>query len=64
MKLALFQSFASELVSPNIQMYSSNETDEAAQKLQNKSGSKKIHGLDRLLKHKRKLRKLWQETGF
>jgi hypothetical protein len=64
-------------MSQNIEIHSSNEADKAARdfaatiasayKLSTKKITKldqkyEIPGLDRLLKHKRKLRKLWQET--
>jgi hypothetical protein len=73
----LFQSLASELISPNIQIHSSDEADKAAHgfavsiaaayRLSTRKttilGRKyEIPGLDRLLKHRRMLRKLRQET--
>jgi hypothetical protein len=73
----LFQSLASELTSPNIQIDSSNEADKAACNFAasiapvNRTSTRKtinlyrkyeIPGLDRSLKHKKNLRKLWQET--
>jgi hypothetical protein len=74
----LFQSLAFELISPNIQINSSNEGDKAARDFAASIASvyrlstRKTTILDRkyeilrlnhLLKHKRKLRKLRQETG-
>jgi hypothetical protein len=72
-----FQSPALELISPRIKFNSGIEADKAACKftasiaLAYKLATSKvtlsdinndIRGLDRLLKHKRKLKKLWQET--
>jgi hypothetical protein len=73
----LFQSLASELVSPNIQIHCSNEADKescgfaASVALAYRLSTRKTiilyqkyetRSLYRLLKHKRKLRILWQET--
>jgi hypothetical protein len=73
----LFQSLASELISSNKQIYSSNDTDKAAcdftaslalvYKLSTRRTAildqkYEIVYLDLFLKHKRKLRTLWQET--
>jgi hypothetical protein len=75
--LELFQNLASELRTPNIQIHSSNVAEKAARDFAVSVASAyrllarkttisdwkcEIHGLDRLLKRKRKLRKLWQET--
>jgi hypothetical protein len=70
----LLQSFASELISPNIQIHSSNEADKAARDFAASIASAyrlstrkkttvldrkyEIPRLDHLLKHERKLRKL------
>jgi hypothetical protein len=69
----LFQSPASEFISPNIQIHSSNEADKVACDFAASTASAcrlstikttvldrrcEIPGLDRLLKHERKLRKL------
>jgi hypothetical protein len=73
----LFHSLTSELISPNIQIHFSNEADKAACNFAPSVASAyristrkttildrkyEIPGLDSLFKHKRKLRKLWQET--
>jgi hypothetical protein len=73
----LFQRLASEFISPSIKILSHNEADKAAcdfaastalayrlstRKITIIDRKYKILGPDRLLKHKRKLRKLWQET--
>jgi hypothetical protein len=73
----LLQSHAYELVSQNIQIHSSNEADKAARYFAAFTASAygistrkttildrryEIHGLHRLIKHKRELRKLWRET--
>jgi hypothetical protein len=75
--LELFQSLASELRTPYIQIHSSNVAEKAARdfavsialayrlltrKTTISDRKCEIPGLGRLLKHKRKLRKLWQET--
>jgi hypothetical protein len=72
-----FQILVSELISPRIEIYSGVETAKAARDLTASIASayrlatskvtlsginNDIPGLDRLLKHKRRLRKLWQET--
>jgi hypothetical protein len=72
-----FQSFASELISPRIKINSGIEVDKAAcnfsapiasayrletSKVTLSGINNDTPGLDRLLKHKRRLRKLWQET--
>jgi hypothetical protein len=72
-----FQSLASELISPGIEINSGVEADKAARNFTGSIASayrlatskvtlsdinNDIPGLDRLLKHKRRLRKLWQET--
>jgi hypothetical protein len=72
----LLQSLVSELVSPNIQIFS-YQADKAAQdfaaflalaySLSTRKTTKldqkyEMSGLYNLLKHKRKVRKLWQET--
>jgi hypothetical protein len=72
-----FQSLASELISPRIEINSGVEADKAARDLTVSVASayrlstskvtlsdvnNNIPGLDRLLKYKRRLRKLWQET--
>jgi hypothetical protein len=72
-----FQSLASEIISPRIEINSGVETDKAARdfiasiasayrlatsKVTLSDINNDIPGLDRLLKHKRRLRKLWQET--
>jgi hypothetical protein len=74
-----FKSFASELISPTIEINSRIEADKAARNFAASIASayrlatskvtlsyihNDIPGLDRLLKHKRKLRKLWQETRY
>jgi hypothetical protein len=74
----VFQSLASEVTSPNILIHSSDEADKAARGFAASVASAhrlstrkatflnrkyEIPVLDLLLKHKRKLRKLWQETG-
>jgi hypothetical protein len=71
------QSLASELVSPRIEINSGIEADKEARdftasivsayrlatsKVTLSDINNDIPGLDRLLKHKRRLRKLWQET--
>jgi hypothetical protein len=73
----MFQNLTPEHVSPNIQIHSSDEADKAAQDLSVSTASAyrlstrkatilgwkyEIPGLDKLLKHERQLRKLWQET--
>jgi hypothetical protein len=73
----LFQSLNSELISSDTQVHSSNEADKAARyfaasraltyRVATRKGiilerKYEIFGLDCLLKHKRKLRNLWQET--
>jgi Tfp pilus assembly PilM family ATPase len=75
----LFQSLASELVSPNILIYYSSEVYKAARdfaasiatsyRLSTKKSKKldqkyEIPSLNRLLKHKTKLRKEWQEIRY
>jgi hypothetical protein len=72
-----FQRLASELISPRIQVNTGVEADKAARdftasvasayrlstsKVTLSDINNDIPGLDRLLKHKRKVRKLWQET--
>jgi hypothetical protein len=72
-----FQSLASELISPQVQINSGVEADKAARdftasvasafrlstsKVTLSDINNDLPGLDRLLKHKRRLRKLWQET--
>jgi hypothetical protein len=72
-----FQSLASELISPRIKTNSGVEADKAAHdftasiasayrlatsKVTLSDTDNNIPGLDRLLKHKQRLRKLWQET--
>jgi hypothetical protein len=72
-----FQSLASELISPRIEINSGVEADKAARGFTASIASayrlstskvtlldinNDIPGLGRLLKHKRRLRKLWQET--
>jgi hypothetical protein len=72
-----FQSLASELISPRIEINSGVETEKAAReftasialayrlatsKVTLSDINNDIPGLDRLLKHKLRLRKLWQET--
>jgi hypothetical protein len=73
----LFQSLASELISPRIQINSEDEADKAARdftalrasayrpstsKIKLSDLNKNILGLESLLKYKRGLRKLWQVT--
>jgi hypothetical protein len=73
----LFQNLDSEQVYPNIEIHSSNETDKAARdfvasivsahkistRISTNLGQKhEIPVLVHLLNHKKKLRKLWQET--
>jgi hypothetical protein len=73
----MFQSLASELISTNIQIRSSNEADKAAcdftvsiasayristRKQHLFDRKYEIPGLVHLLKHKRNFRKLWHET--
>jgi hypothetical protein len=73
----LFQCLASELISPNIQIHFSNEADKRAhdfaasialacslstRKITILDWKYEILALNPLLKHKSKLRKLWQET--
>jgi hypothetical protein len=73
----LFQSLASELISPRIEINSGVEADNAARVFTASIAStyrmannnvplsdinNDIPGLNRQLKHKRRLRKLWQET--
>jgi hypothetical protein len=65
-----FQSLTSALVSPRVEINSCIEVDKAARdfavsiasafKLSNKTTGPS--GLERLLEHKKRLRKLWQET--
>jgi hypothetical protein len=72
-----FQSLASELISPRIKINSGVEADKAARdftasialaytlatsKVTLSDINNDIPGLDRLLKYKRRLIKLWQET--
>jgi hypothetical protein len=72
-----FQSLVSELISPRIESNSGVEADKAARdftasiasayrlttsKVTLSDINNDIPGLDRLLKHKLRLRKLWQET--
>jgi hypothetical protein len=72
-----FQSLTSDLISPKIQINSGVETDKAAPDFTASIASayrlstseitlfvinNDLLGLDRLLKHRQKLRKLWQET--
>jgi hypothetical protein len=72
-----FQSLASELVSPRIEINTVVEADKdardftasvvsayrlAASKITLSDINSDLPGLDRLLKHKLRLRKLWQET--
>jgi hypothetical protein len=72
-----FQSLASELISPRIKINSGVEADKAARNFTASIASayrlatskvtlsdinNDIPGLDRLLKHKWRLRKWWQET--
>jgi hypothetical protein len=72
-----FQSLASDLVSPRIQINSGAEADKAARdftasiasayrlatsKVTLSDMNSDLPGLDRLLKHKQRLRKLWHET--
>jgi hypothetical protein len=72
-----FQSLTSELISPRIEINSGREADKAARdftasiasaywlatsKVTLSDTNYDILGLHRLLKHKRRLRKLWQET--
>jgi hypothetical protein len=73
----LFQSLASELISPKLEINSGVQADKAARDFTASVASvyrlstRKIilsdinddlPGRDRLLKHKQKLRKMWQET--
>jgi hypothetical protein len=73
-----FQSLASELILPRIEINSGIEADKAACNFTASTASayrlatskvtlsdinNDVPGLDRLLKHKRRLRKLWQETS-
>jgi hypothetical protein len=72
-----FQSLASELISPKIEINSVVEANKAARDFTASIASSyrlstskialfdidnDLPGLDRLLKHKQRLRKLWQET--
>jgi hypothetical protein len=72
-----FQSLASELISPRIEINSGVEADKvtrdftasvasayrlATSKVTLSDKNIDIPGLDRLLKHKRRLRKLWQKA--
>jgi hypothetical protein len=72
-----YQSLASDLVSPRIQINSGVEADKAARdftasipstyrlatsKVTLSDMNSDLPGLDRLLKHKQRLRKLWHET--
>jgi hypothetical protein len=72
-----FQSLASELISPKIEIKTGVEADKAARDFSASIASayrlstskstlldlnNDLPGLDRLLKHKQRLRKLWQET--
>jgi hypothetical protein len=72
-----FQSLASDLISPRIEINSGIEADKAARDFTASVASayrlstskvtlldlnNDLPGLDRLLKHKQRLRKLWQET--
>jgi hypothetical protein len=72
-----FQNLASELISPRIEINSEVEADKATRdftasvasayrlttsKVTLPNINNDISGLDRLLKHKRRLRKLWQKT--
>jgi hypothetical protein len=72
-----FQSLASELISPGIQIKSGEEVDKAASDFTSSVASvyrlstkkvtlldlnKDLHGLESLLKYKWRLRKLWQVT--
>jgi hypothetical protein len=72
-----FHSLASELISPKIVIKSGGEADKAVRDLTASIASvyrlstskitlldinNDLPGLDRLLKHKQRLRKLWQET--
>jgi hypothetical protein len=72
-----FQSLASDLVSPRIQINSGVEADKAARdftasiasayrlatsKVTLSDMNTDLPGLDRLLKHKQRMRKLWHET--
>jgi hypothetical protein len=72
-----FQSLASDLVSPRIQINSGVEADKAARdfaasialayrlstcKVTLSDLNSDVPGLDRLIKHKQRLRKLWHET--
>jgi hypothetical protein len=72
-----FQSIASELISPKIEIKSRIEADKAARHFTASFSSacrlsmckitlldlnNDLPGLDRLLKNKQRLRKLWQET--
>jgi hypothetical protein len=75
-----FQSLASELISPKIEIKSGLEADKAARnftasiasayrlstsKVTLSDMNNDLPGLDRLLKHKQRLRKLWQKkTGI
>jgi hypothetical protein len=71
-----FQSLASELISPKIEITSEVEADKAARDFRASISSayrlskskitlldfnNDLPGLDRLLKHKQRLRKLWQD---
>jgi hypothetical protein len=67
-----FQSLASELISPKIEVKSGVETDKAARdfsasiasayRLSSSKATLLDLDNDRLLRHKQRLRKLWQET--
>jgi hypothetical protein len=72
-----FQSLASELISPKIEIKSGLEADKAAREFSSSIASayrlstskitlldlnNDLPGLDRSLRHKQRLRKLWQET--
>jgi hypothetical protein len=72
-----FQSLASELISPKIEIISGVEADKAARdfsasvasayrlstsKITLSDLNNNLPGLDRLLRHKQRLRKLWQDT--
>jgi hypothetical protein len=70
------QSLSSELISPKIEIKSGTEADKAARnlsfsllryrlptsKITRLDLNKNLSGLDRLLRHRQRLRKLWQET--
>jgi hypothetical protein len=74
-----FQSLASELISPKIEIKSRVEADKAAREFSASIASahrlstsrvtildlnNDLPGLDRLFRHKQRLRKLWQETRY